>query len=169
MVALITVVSVNAQNLTGGLKLGTNFTNLVGSDISDYNLEQSFTVGGFLQLETSENFALQAGLDYNVIQLKYSEKDYHQFQIPVYGIGFIPAGAGRVLIGAGPIFGIRLNPLHYCQKTDLSAGVTLGYEFYNNIILSANYQHGLTHFTRPDTYLAGAYNQSIGVAAAYKF
>lgn len=177
LIALLATVGVSAQNLTGGVKVSAGFSNAVSVSEThtflndDYgHLRQSITIGGFLHWYTSDNFALQAGVDYNIRQLENSRRDFHLLSIPIHAIGYIPAGAGKVFIGAGPSIDLRLNSVRYLSKQGLSADVVAGYEFSNGIFVNGYYKHGLTNCLKAIEDLENSAKlQSVGISVGYIF
>ncbi|MDL2303334.1 PorT family protein, partial [Dysgonomonas sp. OttesenSCG-928-D17] len=105
---------VNAQTKASfGLKLNGNMTNLRLIKMNDKNnrFEPGASLGGFVKIEFSRNFALQPELmmSYTEGKIKIggekAKYEYSSVEVPVYAIGQFEAGNGKFFFGLAPIVG----------------------------------------------------------------
>ena len=170
------VVNMNAQGLksfldekfSGGLKLESNGTNFLLSDMPDAKSELGFggTFGGFIKIDLSENFAIQEDIlfSYSSSKLKQNriEDTYEYFgiEVPIYFMGqWKTASGGRFYGGAGPYFGIGIQAKlkdsdidlykkqdgnePFLKRVNFGAATQVGYELPNGLLFNASYKIGL--------------------------
>ncbi len=110
----IFVTHINAQKKTSfGLKLNGNMTNLKIKKMKEENktFDPGASLGGYLKIELSKNFALQPEIMMSYTQGKIkiaNEKlkyEYSSVEVPIYALGQFEAGSGKLFIGLAPIVG----------------------------------------------------------------
>jgi len=186
--------TVNA-NVSFGLKTNANMSNFIIRDMDDYqsNMGFGFSTGVFLKIE-SYHFAIQYELllqyktsvmENEVEQLKTDYK-YWGLELPIYLMGQINAGSGKIFIGAGPYVGVGLDvtqspgniDLYRKDQTtdksimhrwDFGLGAMVGYEFRNGISISGGYQVGLLNTLSAEKNAMSMHNQTVRFGIGYKF
>lgn len=184
----------NAQNLSYGVKANANMSNFLLSDIpvTNSNLGFGASLGGFMKIQFCENFALQPELMFHFKNSEFEagpfKSDYQYFgaEIPVYAVGQMKLGKGIGYVGVGPYIGFGFSAknttddIDLYEKNDLTdnamlkrfdfgAGLMLGYEFSNGIMINAGYQMGLLDAMDAGSDNATMRNQTISLGVGYKF
>ena len=154
-----------------GIKAAVNLTDfrIRNSEIYQISMKPGGSAGIFMKLE-SNNFAFhyELWLRYKTFEMKNAETQlntdyqYWSLELPLYFMGQINTGAGKVFIGGGPFVSLGLDgkqdpgniDLFYkktttdksiMQRWDFGLGVTAGFEFNNGITLFTGYQVGLVN------------------------
>lgn len=190
--------NINAQNVSGGIKVESNVSNFITNDISELksNLGFGATLGGYGKVNFGENFAIQPEV---LFHLKTSELEtkstgttinyqYFGVEIPVYAVGKINLGNGKGFIGIGPYVGLGIDARYIAdgmddidlykeyngsksvmQRWDVGAGAMLGYEFNNRIQISATYKIGFIDALNANKDNATMQGQTISLGVGYRF
>ena len=160
IVAVITMVSVNAQNfgLRAGLDSGTLKAEYGGE--SDSDSETGFYIGVFTDIEISETFNLRPEINYVSIE------DLDQIQIPVLA-SFEVAESFNLL--AGPNFGFILDSGEGMKSLNLGLNAGASFEIAENVLIEARYNFGLTDLLDVDISGASVKMSEFQVGVAYKF
>jgi hypothetical protein len=178
-----------------GVKANANLSNFIIRDVENCQSKMGFGVstGVFLKLE-SRNFALQYELllHYKTSKLKddisQTETDYQlwKLELPIYLMGQINTGAGKIFIGAGPFVNLGLDAKQspgnidlykkdntigksIMQRWDFGPGIMVGYELKNGIAINANYQIGLINALSAEKDNMSLKNQMVSLGIGYKF
>jgi len=176
-----TTSTVNGQ-VFFGLKVNANVSNffLKGMDDVQSTMGIGFSTGAFMKIE-SGYFAIQYEL---LLQNKSSKLesltniDYKQWalELPLYLMGQIFTGSGKIFIGAGPYVGMGLNATQspesivpVMHRWDFGVGVIFGYEFGSGISLNCNYQAGLINRLSAEKENMSMKNQTVSLGIGYKF
>ncbi len=185
---------VNAQVISGGIKANANMSNFLLSDMgsTESNMKVGASLGGFMKMEFSENFALQPELLFHYksseMKLGSNKTDYEYWgaEIPIYAVGQMAMGNGKGFIGVGPYVGFGIDAKYktgdmdlyekdkvtdkaYLNRWDFGVGVMLGYEFNNGFLVNAGYQMGLIDNLDANKDNATMRNQTISLGVGYKF
>lgn len=162
-------IAANAQVTTSaGLKLQANYSKyrLSGMPGVDSKYGVGAGAGGFLKVGFGEHFAIQPELlfNFNRSKLKSDQSGklrYMGLELPVYAVGQINAGSGKIFLGAGPYLAYGLSnklkdgtsvSLYKKQegqskaamsRLDYGVGAILGYEFGSGLLVNAGYKLGL--------------------------
>lgn len=183
--------TVNAQTSTSfGIKLDGNLTNVKVSNLQDGNhsFKPGVSLGGFTKVEFGDHFALQPELLFSYTERKIStvgEKTkfkYASVEIPVYLMGQLHVGQGKLFAGIGPNIGYGFSIDSKTEglsdydeeanKLELShwymgAGALVGYEFHNGISINAGYK--LSYDLSSKNKTSGADTQTISLGVGYRF
>ena len=186
-----TTSTVNGQ-VSFGLKVNANMSNffLKGMDDIQSKMGIGFSTGAFMKIE-SDNFALQYELllQYKSSKLESLTKaDYKQWalELPLYLMGQIFTGSGKIFIGAGPYVGLGLDATQspgsidlykkdnttnkaFMHRWDFGLGAIFGYEFGCGISLNCIYQAGLINRLSAEKDNMSLKNQTISLGIGYKF
>jgi len=168
-VLLFAVTSLNARvNTSVGLKIQANYSKyrISGMGDADSKYGAGAGIGGFAKIEFGEHFALQPELLLNFTDSKIKNNGstkycYVGLEIPLYAVGQINAGNGKLFLGAGPYaaYGITNKAKNgssvnlykkqngqnkaMMDRFDFGVGGILGYEFEGGFIVNAGYRMGL--------------------------
>lgn len=189
--AILLGLSAHAQT-SYGLKAGINLARFSnpeedGEDFQTNNL--SFHVTGFADIPLANQFSIQPGLSlqgkgdkYN-IELSNSKGtasiNLMSIELPVNFVYYVPAGPGKLFLGAGPYVGIHISgkakttgdvtitdqdglatkskKLHFTgddreiNLLDAGANFLLGYKLNNGLLVNAGYGLGLTKINAQGT------------------
>jgi len=186
--------NVNA-NASFGLKTNANMSNFIIRNMSDYqsNMGFGFSTGIFLKLESNQ-FALQYEwlLHYKTSEMENKDgqmkKDYKfwSLELPIYFMGQINTGSGKIFIGAGPYVSVGIDAiqspgsidLYRKDKTidksimhrwDFGLGAITGYEFRNGISINCVYQIGLINSLSAQKNDMTMKKQAVSLGIGYKF
>ena len=175
-----TTSAVNGQ-VSFGLKVNANMSNffLKGMDGVQSKMGIGFSTGAFMKIE-SGYFALQYEL---LLQYKHSKlerqtnADYKQWalELPIYLMGQIFTGQGKIFIGAGPYVGLGLGTTQSLEsipamhRWDFGLGAIFGYEFGNGISLNCNYQAGLINRLSAEKENMSMKSQTVHLGIGYRF
>ena len=175
-----------------GLKSNANMSNFFIKELDGIqsNMGVGFSTGAFMKIE-SDYFAIQYELllHYKTSELENQAKaDYKQWalELPMYLMGQIFTGSGKIFIGAGPYVGFGLDAKQSPGKIDLyqkdqnaekaimhrwdfGLGAMVGYEFKNGISFSAAYQAGLINRLSAEKDVMSMKNQTLSAGLGYKF
>ena len=178
-----------------GIKTTVNLSDFLirNSDIYRINMKPGGSVGIFLKLE-SKNFAFhdELWLRYKTFKMENTESQtntdyqYWSLELPIYFMGQINTGAGKVFIGAGPYVSLGLNgkqdpgniDLFYkntiidkriMQRWDFGLGATAGFEFNNGIIIFSGYQLGIVNALNVEKDNVTMKNKTVSFGVGYKF
>jgi len=193
--ALIFSTQLSAQDkpVSFGFKAGTSLSNYrLGGDMNSSKSKMNFggSVGGFVKVDLSANFALQTGIDvyYKASKLESATDNSadkfksYGVEVPLFGIIQGAVGSGKVFIGAGPYVGYGLSAksdgVNLFEKNsetgkpamkrfDYGFGGIVGYDFDKNWQINASYQLGLADLDKAKGGSMKSHGASIGIA--YKF
>lgn len=163
--ASVSLTHINAQVSTSiGVKLDGNLTNVkMSSAKNSSSFKPGASLGGFVKIDLTENFALQPELSFSYTESKIKTGEdkikykYASVEVPVYALGQFAYGSGKFFIGAGPHIGYgfsvdsrteKLPEGHPGEnKTELDhwymgGGILAGYEFANKISIRGGCQMG---------------------------
>jgi len=146
-----------------GIQVGADWSNFIIRDVDDYQSPMNLgpSAGVFLKLE-SRHFALQ----YELLLRRKS------LELPIYIMGQINAGSGKILIGAGPylslgIDGKQMFDNKIMRRWDFGLGLRVGYELKNGLSIFGIYQAGLINRLKEDDMTLR--NQVVGFGLGYRF
>jgi len=193
---IITTTHTSTVNMDAsfGIKLNVNMSNVIIRDNDcQSKMKLGFSTGVFLKLE-SNAFALQYELllRHKNFAVKNAETNtqtdysYWGLELPIYFMGQIKTGAGKIFIGAGPYVSIGLDgkqdpgniDIYKNDKTsgkpimkrfDFGLGAMCGYEFNNGISVSGGYQAGLINALSAQKDTMTMKNQCVNFGVGYKF
>jgi len=199
LVLVLGITSINAQDVSKGIKVEANTSNFILSDMDNMesNLGFGATIGGFGVIDFTENFALRSELLLNYKNSVMKDKntkaeiDYQYFgiEIPVYAVGQIALENGKAFVGVGPYIGFGIDARYKAngaddiklyeeightgktnmQRWDVGAGLLLGYEFSNKIQINASYKIGFVDALDAGKDNATMLNQTVSLGLAYSF
>lgn len=163
VIALLSMSSVNAQNVQFGAKVGVNFASINGDDTDELDMRTSFHVGVFSELSYSERFSLQPELVYSSQGAKMSEEGFDvsirlsYINLPIIAKYYLTEGLS---LEAGPQFGLLLSAKVKSEfdgeseeedikdeLNDFDFGINFGagYKLENGINFTARYNYGFTN------------------------
>lgn len=174
VVALITTVGVQAQNVAFGAKAGLNFASLSGDDVEELGTVTSFHLGLIAEIMVTEKFAVQPEILYS--GQGASEDDYtltlDYITVPVMAKFFVAPGLS---LEAGPQIAFNVRSEHEfdgeseevedIESIDFGGGIGLGYEFAQRIFVQARYVMGFTNVLEN----VDAKNNVLQLSVGYKF
>jgi len=178
-----------------GIKASVNLSDFVirNSDNYQINMKPGGSVGIFLKLENkSFAFHYELWLRYKTFEMKNAETQtntdyqYWSLELPIYLMGQIHTGAGKVFIGAGPYVNLGLDgkqdpgniDLFYknattdksiMQRWDFGVGAIAGFEFNNGITVFASYQAGFINALNAEKDNVTMKNKTVSFGIGYKF
>ena len=193
---ITTTTHTTTVNMSGsfGLKANANMSHFIIRDMDDYqsNMKLGCSTGIFVKLE-SNHFALQYEL---LLHYKTSEMENEVEQtkteykcwsliLPIYFMGQINTGSGKIFIGAGPYVSVGLDATQspgsidlyrkdqtanksIMQRWDFGLGAIAGYEFSNGISINAGYQVGLINALSAEKNDMTMKNQTVCLGIGYK-
>jgi len=163
------------------------------TDNFQINTKPGGSAGIFMKLE-SNHFAVhyELWLRYKTFGMKNAETQsnteyqYWSLELPIYFLGQINTGAGKVFIGGGPYVSLGLdgkqNPgnidLFYknattgkaiMQRWDFGLGAIAGFELNNGIIVFAGYQLGFINALNVEKDDVSMKNNTVSLGVGYKF
>lgn len=191
MVCIAAIGSLNAQNISYGIKAGADFSNWGGKDVEDMDLDinPGFHIGGFFETPLAGMLNLESGLylstkgfraeeTFEGLDLKLTSTSYY-LDLPVLAKYSF---ANNLNIFAGPQFSYLLNNKYTVKvsgeketdwdteglsrfDTGMVAGA--GYKFGNGFGVSANYDLGLLKLGKDDN--TKVYNRVAKLSIGYSF
>ena len=182
-IAALSVTTSNAQGISIGAKAGLNLANVNGNDAEGAEGRTSFHIGGVVNLEISELFAIQPEVIYSAQgftetiniplggTLEVTNKlDY--LNIPILADITVVEGLS---IQAGPQFGINITSeadiagetqkLEDVETADVSAAIGAQLELPVGLIFQARYVTGLTEIVKD----VSIKNQNISLSVGWFF
>ena len=198
VVLVLGMMQAQAQGILGGIKVESNMSNFILSDMDGMKSKMGFgvTAGGYTKLEFGENFALQPELllhfKVSKMEAKASnvEMDFQYFgvELPVYAVGQFNLGSGKGFIGAGPYLGMGIDARFKAndmddvnlykeydsqksemQRFDVGMGAMLGYELVSRLQITATYKIGFIDALNANKDNASMQNQTISLGLGYRF
>ena len=178
-----------------GIKATVNLSDFIirNSDNYQINMKPGGSAGIFLKLE-SKSFAFHYELWLRYKSFEMENKDtqtntdfqYWSLELPVYFMGQINTGSGKIFIGAGPYVTLGLdgkqNPgnvdIFYksattdkriMQRWDFGLGAIAGFEFNNGIIVFSGYQVGFVNALNLENDNTSFKNKIASFGIGYKF
>ena len=155
------------ERFSGGLKLEGNGTNFLLSDIPGTKSEIGFggTLGGFIKIDLSKNFAIQEDILFSYSSSKLKQNgiedtyEYLGIEVPIYFMGqWKMASGGRFYGGVGPSFGMGLQAKlkdsdidlykkldgndPFLKRVNFGGAAQIGYELSNGLQFNASYKIG---------------------------
>ena len=182
-IAALSVTTSNAQGISIGAKAGLNLANVNGNDAEGAEGRTSFHIGGVVNLEISELFAIQPEVIYSAQgftetiniplggTLEVTNKlDY--LNIPILADITVVEGLS---IQAGPQFGINITSeadiagetqkLEDVETADVSAAIGAQLELPVGLFFQARYVTGLTEIVKD----VSIKNQNISLSVGWFF
>ncbi len=161
-IAVFSVTTSNAQGISFGAKGGVNFSSVNGDDADDVSSRTGFHIGGVVNVEFSELFAIQP-------EVIYSSQGFSQ-DIDLFDLGAVEATAKLdylnipvladitvvegLSIQGGPQFGININSvqevndvesdLENVETLDVAAAIGAQLELPMGLFFQARFVAGLT-------------------------
>lgn len=193
------VLQSNAQSISGGIKADANTSNFLLKDMdgSKSNLGFGASLGGFMKVELTENFAIQPELMFHFknsemeVKATGEKTDYQYFgtEIPIYFVGQTVIGNGKFYIGVGPYVGFGFDAKYKVsgadnidlykkdkqtdkaamQRWDLGAGAMIGYELVSGIQINVGYKMGFINALDAGKDNSKMRNQTISLGLGYRF
>lgn len=183
-----------AQTISGGIKAELNMSNYLLSDFqaTTSTMKAGPTLGGFMTIQFSENFALQPEALFHFRQSKMEvgrlEQDweYWGMEIPIYAVGQMQLGAGKGYLGFGPYFGLGFDAQNTTfdldlyeknsvtdkatlKRFDFGLGIMVGYEFNAGVSINAGYKIGLLDMMDAGRDNASMLPQVVSLGVGYRF
>lgn len=197
ILSLISVTQLSAQvNLSGGIKASASMSNYLLQDM-DYmnsNFKAGGAIGGFMNVEFGNYFALQPELQvyYRTSEMEHDvtgvTSDYEFFgaEIPIYAMGQIKFNKGKMYLGVGPYVGVgftarnttadidlyeknEITDESLFKRFDFGAGAILGYEFGFGLQINASYQIGFLNMMDAGSDDFAMRPETISLGFAYRF
>lgn len=178
-----------------GVKASVSLSNFTIRNVDNCQskMKLGFSAGVFLKIESGA-FALQYELllRHRTFEMKDAESQVRTnykhwgLELPIYFMGRINAGAGKVFIGAGPYVSVALdgkqtpgNIALYAKngignkaimnRWDFGLGATVGYEFKNGLSNFVSYQAGLINNLSAEKDKMILKSQILNLSIGYKF
>lgn len=198
IVMFLGIIQVNAQSsffnrLSFGLKADANVSNFILSDMDNLKTDigTGGSVGGFVKLDISKNFAIQEDILFSYSTSEWKKdgiKDTYEslaIEVPIYAMGqwTLPSG-GRIYVGVGPYVGMGIEAKLKDSDIDLykeSDGETpftrinaggaaqIGYEFNFGLQINASYRVSLLNSLDSKKDDAKMNNQIASLGVGYRF
>ena len=193
----ISCATLKAQQVSFGVKAGIQQNTFsMKTKYSDEWSRQGiigagFHIGGIADISLSEKFSVQPQLLFNSKSTVYTS----QTSINMYAID-VPVNflykTGGFFLGAGPNFSYGLSAKlkdedgteswyekqglegvteekSMLKRFELGANVILGYQFKNNLFISANYTQGLSNLSNYESEIGNAKTRFTGLSVGYMF
>ncbi|MCL1932373.1 MAG: PorT family protein [Candidatus Azobacteroides sp.] len=187
--------SIDSQSISFGLKGETDFSNFILVDANGFQsrIKTGASLGGFLQMELQEHFALQGDFlfHYKTSELNRENQkgDYQYFgnEIAIYGIGKWRLDKGKIYVGIGPFseFGFSSTLKRNSEKIDLykkdeardipfmqdfnsGFGIMLGYEFQCGFQINAGYKISITNVLDPNSSSFSMFPNTLSFGIGYR-
>ncbi len=169
VIALLSIFSVNAQNVQFGAKVGVNFASINGDDTDELDMRTSFHVGVFSELSYSEKFSLQPELIYSSQGAKMSDEGFDvsiklsYINLPIIAKYYLTEGLS---LEAGPQFGLLLSAKVESEfdgeseeedikdelnNFDFGINFGAGYKLENGLSFTARYNYGFSNLADSDS------------------
>ena len=199
------VSSMSYAQTTFGVRGGVNLFNLNGENVNgddyDNKLKVGFQAGVNAEIPVGVDFYLQPGILFSQKGAKYENDDkvnISYVEVPVNFIYKPELGAGKMLLGFGPYFGVAVgasykpdgagddrdfkfksditeveylaNP-YYLKRFDAGGNLLVGYEFANKLSFQLNAQLGLLKInpTIEGEDAGKVKNTGFGLSVGYRF
>ena len=192
IITTTTTTSTSSADVSFGIKASVNLSDFLIRNTDNYqiNMKSGGSVGIFLKLEQkSFAFHYELWLRYKTFEMKNTENQtntdyqYWSLELPLYFMGQIHTGAGKVFIGGGPYVSLGLDGKQginvfyknattnkpIMQRWDVGLGVTGGFEFNNGIIVFSGYQHGFLNALNFENDNTSFKNKTVSFGVGYKF
>jgi len=190
-----TTTSTSNADVSFGIKAAVNLSDFLIRNSENYqiSMKPGGSLGVFMKLE-SQNFAFhyELWLRYKIFEMKNAENQsntdykYWSLELPMYFLGQIHTGTGKVFIGGGPYVSLGLdgkqNPgnidLFYqnpttdksiMQRWDFGLGAIAGFEFRNGITVFSGYQIGFVNVLNFENDNTSLKNRTASFGIGYKF
>jgi len=181
VIALLSIVFVNAQNVQFGAKAGVNFASINGDDTEEFDMRTSFHVGAVAEFLFSERFSLQPELIYSSQGAKMSDEGFdftiklNYINLPIMAKYYVTEGLS---LEVGPQFGLLLSAKAKSEfdgeseeediKDDLNDfdfGINFGagYKLENGLSFTARYNYGFSNLADSGSEDIGDTNFNNGV------
>jgi len=178
-----------------GIKASVNLSDFVIRNSENYqiNMKPGGSAGFFMKLESNSfAFHYELWLRYKTFEMKNTESQtntdfqYWSLEVPMYFLGQIHTGAGKVFIGGGPYVSLGLDGKQdpgnidlfnknattnkpIMQRWDFGLGVIAGFEFNNGITIFSGYQAGFVNALNFENGNTSFKNKTISFGIGYKF
>lgn len=177
VVALMTTVSVNAQQMFIKPMVGGTLTTLTG-DVNDTKMKVGLVAGAEFGYNFAENMAVTAGLLYSMQGTAVKDVDdkwkMDYLNIPVlFNYYIVPGLAVKAGIQPGFLMSAKYGDTKvkdYCKSFDLSVPMGLSYEI-SDFVIDARYNLGVTNILKDNKGLiwdGKAKNSVIMLTVGYK-
>ncbi len=151
--------TVNAQDISYGVKAGLNLSNFSGDDTDELNNRTAFHIGGMLEIALSDVFSLQPEVLYSAQGATLSENgvdgsfNFSYINIPVMAKYYVTEGLS---LEFGPQVGILVSAeteaegttsdiKDYITSSDFGLNFGMGYKLESGVNFSARYNLGLSN------------------------
>jgi hypothetical protein len=156
--------TVNAQEVTFGVKAGLNLASIAGDDTDGLDSRTSFHVGGVAEISISEKFSVQPELLYSAQGAKYTESDGYDgefkldyINLPIMAKYYVADGFS---LEAGPQVGFLLSAKDeytspedsgtddlkdFVKGIDFGLNFGVGYKLDSGLNFGARYNLGLSN------------------------
>jgi hypothetical protein len=150
IVAIFSVVSINAQKITYGGTVG--YSNLIAKasfqGISSSSGESGLYVGLFVDFKISNEFHLQPEVQYSKIFV--NGESGNELLIPVMVKYYV---AEKFSVQLGPQFDLILDESPGIKKLGIGLATGIGYDITQNLFATARYSLGLNNRLDDDAFL----------------
>lgn len=161
-VAILSTLSLNAQEVKFGAKAGVNFSSINGDMADSFDGRTALHFGGVAEISVSEKFAIQPEILYSAQGADYEEEDFtgtvkvDYLNVPVLAKFFVAEGFS---VEAGPQIGFLLSAKDeydfdggsgeddikdQAKGVEVAAALGLGYQLESGLNFGARYNIGLT-------------------------
>ena len=149
--AVFAFTSVNAQEVTFGVKAGVNLASIAGDDTDGVSSLTSFHIGGVAEISFSDKFSFQPELLYSAQGYSYDSFDVKldYINIPLLAKYYVAEGFS---IEAGPQVGFLMSAKaededvkDFVSGIDFGLGIGVGYKMDSGLNFAARYNLGLSN------------------------
>jgi len=169
VIALLSIVLVNAQNVEFGAKAGVNFASINGDDTEEFDMRTSFHIGAVAEFLFSERFSLQPELIYSSQGAKMSDEGFdfiiklNYINLPIMAKYYVTEGLSLEI---GPQFGFLLSAKAKSEfdgeseeedikdelnNFDFGINFGAGYKLENGLSFTARYNYGFSNLADSDS------------------
>lgn len=175
IIAIVSVGTVNAQDVRLGIKLGTNISSINGSNANNLDSRTGFIIGATAEVPLADKFSIQPELLYSAqgAQVRDNFKyDLNYISLPIMAKYYIAEG---FTVEAGPQFSFLIKdqivPTDQnggmaantdAENFDLAANIGLGYQFKSGIFFQTRYNLGLVAISENPDIKNGTFQMTLG-------
>lgn len=178
VITVLTIVSINAQDVKFGAKAGLNLAFITGDDSEDLDPNTDFHLGVMAEFKISDKFSLQPelvysgqGADTNIASEGSISLNY--LNLPLIGKYYVTE---RLSLEAGPQIGVLLSTKggtvdykELLKPIDYGVNFGVGYKLDNGLNFTARYNLGLSNINDVDGFSDKNSNGVFQLSVGYFF
>lgn len=162
ILAVLSISSVNAQEIRIGAKAGVNLATFTGDSFTGFDTRVGFHIGGLVEIPLSEKFSVQPELLYSQKGSEFFNSETHlsYIDIPIMAKYHIIRGLS-VELGPVPSFLVKaeqtksgedIDVSDYTKSFDFGIGGGVSYQLPMGVFFSLRFTKGLMEISEPEKY-----------------